>query len=138
MIGYVNLNTPSKQLLSDLIEHATNDHNIDFKFIDTWKEYLTVRHSRHGVKLIIKTFRSNCNRLFRQYCEELAADTATISKLLVYQVLNNAINFYEREFSILSDMIDEYEAYLMSGNLIDTLIFNDSRPIDKLWDHRGI
>lgn len=131
------LNTQSQQLLHEIINYAESGDHRSFTFINNRSEYVTLRKGNRVLKLIIKSLRSSVTKLLKDYCKEVANGDPQFTRLLMVNTLEKAIAFYEQEFSTLSNMLEEYEEYLMSGNFSD-FVFNDRRPEDKLWDHRGV
>jgi hypothetical protein len=130
------LNTPSQKLLNEILDYAEAGEHLALSFIKSRPEYISLRKGRKVVKAIIRSLTTSANKLFRDYCKEVSAGKTQLNKLLMFNTLECAIIFYKQELQTLDDMLDEYEAYLMSGNFLD-FIFNDQRSENKLWDHRG-
>ena len=125
-----------QELLNEILEYAESNDPVTFKLIQTEKEYFSLRSYRRTVKLIINSLRSGNKKLLKGYCKEVEQGTASIQKLLAYRKIVNIINVYNRDLVTINDMLDEYETYLISGNLAD-LLLGETRPDDKLYDHRG-
>lgn len=134
---YDYLSTQTKHLLIELIEHAEKDEHVSFKFIRTWQDYLTLRTSRKVIKSIIKSLMTAQKNLFRRYCKDISAGHPEFNRLLACDTLKSTISFYREEHMTIVNMLDEYETYLLSGNLSDVFLL-EQRPEDKLWDYRGI
>jgi hypothetical protein len=132
------LETQAKEIIRLLIERAESGEHVPFKLIQTMREYFTVRTSRRAIKSVIKTLQLNDKRIFKQYCKSTPTGNADVTKLLICNALQDAAEFYKEELKILTDMIDEYDEYLLTNinNLIGAVLFEE-RPVNKLWDHRS-
>ena len=131
------MDTQDQDIVKLLIERAASGEHVPFKFISSMPEYFTTRTSRKAVKTVVKTIQHSHDKLFKQYCKNITTGTADVKDLLICGVLKETIVFYKEEYKILSDMIDEYDEYLLTNinNLIGAVIFEE-RPDNKLWDHR--
>lgn len=59
------------------------------------------------------------------------------NQLLAYQQLLMVIKFYKHELEIFTDMVYEYEAYLLEdGNWFSSAILGMTRPVTELRDYR--
>ena len=91
---------------------------------------------RRAHMLLVASIKKSADKLFTKYCKSVTSGEADVLKLLAYGTIRNVLSFYEEELRIISDMVEEYEFYLASGNWWD-ILFGMPRPYDKLWDHRG-
>lgn len=124
-----------KELLSVLLDRADKGKHLDFKFIKTWREYWTVRSSLRSVEIVVKNLTKSYNSTFKKYCKAIPAGEAQFIKLIACSTLRSAITFYEEEYNILFDMLEEFETYAARGKFLDPLLFGQ-RPDQDLWDHR--
>lgn len=110
--------TPELQeMILKVIEHAETAKLSEFQLITTWAEYRNYKGKRKAFKLLVNGLRKSSNRLFKRYCSAVISGISDFTTLLAYQRLIATKEFYEKEVEILTDMIDEYETYLFSGDL---------------------
>lgn len=129
------MNTQSYNVLIELIERAKKEPPVPFKLIRTWREYVALRRIRRVTRSVVKSLESSRDNLFKTYCKAVITQSADVTKLLVYNTLSQTLAFYSQNLKTLTDMLDEYEMYLLAGNFTDFL-FLTQRPDNKLWDHR--
>jgi hypothetical protein len=122
--------------MSDLIKRAELKKHRQFQFLQNWHEYSNARKIRRAHILLVASLKKSTKKLLKKYCKAIAAGNADVTQLIAYRSIKQVLSFYEEELKIISDMIEEYESYLASGNWSD-FIFCTQRPLDKLWDHRG-
>lgn len=128
----------NEDLMSDLIHKAKSGKHQQFQFIRSWPEYINARKTRRAYKLLVSSIIGSSNKLFKKYCKEVTTGDADVFKLLAYCSTLEILKYYEEELNIISDMIDEYEAYLMTDcNFLGAWLFYDQRPLIDLWDHRS-
>ena len=123
--------------MSDLIDQADSGKHLQFQFLRNWSEYTNTKKLRRTYKLLVGGIDQSARRLFKKYCKSVAAGNSDVLNLIAYMKLLKLRDFYEEELSIISDMAEEYEFYLLDGNLLISIIFDYQRPLDKMWDHRG-
>lgn len=130
--------TQEQEIAKLLIERADSGEHVPFEFITTIREYFFTRASRKAVKRVIKTMQISHSRLFKRYCKSVVTGNSDVNNLLVCGILQKTITFYNKEYQIMTDMIDEYDEYLLTdiNNLIGAILFEE-RPVNKLWDHRN-
>ena len=124
------------ELLNSLLEHVESGEHIKFQFIRTWREYLELRANKRVLHSVIKSLLASKSITFKHYCKDIESGNQQFNKLLACNALSSAATFYSEDLSILIDMLDEYETYLISGNLADIFLL-DTRPDSELWDHRS-
>lgn len=129
-------NIEDQKFLADLFKRAEAGEHTEFSWIRSLSEYEFRQRNKSAIKVVINTLEHSTNALFKAYCEDVRKGSADITKLLIRNVLLRTIEFYRRELITVIDMISEYEAYLMDGNLIDSF-FGEIRPISELWDRRN-
>lgn len=129
--------TQEQEIAKLLIERASSGEHVPFKLIQTIQECFRTRTSRRAVKRVVKSLQASQDRLFKQYCKSIPSGKADVNTLLVCGVLKKTLGFYVEEYQILTDMIDEYDEYLLTdvNNLIGSILFEE-RPANKQWDHR--
>ena len=132
----MRIDDEAKDLVLFFINKAEQGEHKQFQFILTWFEYIRAKQERRALRLLIGSVRKSTKRLFKKYCRAVSVGTADVHQLLAYRKGKIVLKFYEEELNILSDMINEYEYYLASGNWTD-FVLGTQRPVDKLWDHRG-
>lgn len=127
-----------QQTMAEIIERANAGKHMPFEYIRNWTDYRRRKVSRHALKLLIESLTYNTNSMLDQHCKAVINGCSDISQLLVRNVLLQTIKFYENELAMIEDMINEYEAYLMDGNMLDSWLFNEYRPLSECWDRRGM
>lgn len=123
------------QLLEEILEYAEKGQSEKFQFICNRQAYKEIKNRSRANKLIISSLRSGYKKLFKKYCRGIIANNANFNLLLACRELLSVIDFYQEELQVLTDMLDEYDAYLSTVSLMD-LIIQDDRPTYTLWDHR--
>lgn len=131
------MNKESKQLISELLTYAETGEHCSFGFIQNWPDYAALKKSRRTLRSVIKILESSHRNTFNNYCRSVPCGSASFIKLLACNAVKNALAFYKQEYQTQTDMIDEYEMYLLHGNLLKSFLY-EQRPDYKLWDHRGI
>ena len=106
-----------QEMIMKVIEHAETAKLSEFQLITTWAEYRKVKDKRKAFKLLVNGLKKSSNRCFKKYCRAVTAGISDFTTLLAYQRLWTTKEFYEKEIETLTDMINEYEAYLFYGNL---------------------
>ena len=106
-----------QEMILKVIEHAETAKLSEFQLITTWAEYRNYKGKCKAFKLLVNGLRKSSNRLFKKYCRAVTNGISDFTTLLAYQRLIATKEFYEKEVEILTDMIDEYETYLFSGDL---------------------
>ncbi len=123
------------ETISNLIEHARAGKHIEFQFITTWRDYKFYKKERKALRLAVKCLGKGCKNLLNSYCKNVKNGSADVINLVVLTTLTNTLEFYREELDILENMIYEYEAYLLEGNLVYAFL-EFPRPESELWDHR--
>lgn len=124
-----------KELLGILLDRADQGKHVEFKFIRTWREYWIVRGSLRSVEVVVKSLTKSYKTTFKKYCKAVTTGDASFIKLIACSALKSAITFYEEEYNILFDMLEEFETYAAIGKFLDPLLFGQRLEQD-LWDHR--
>ena len=128
----------NEDLTFELIRKATFGSHTEFQFIRNRKEYFDNLRTRRAYLLLVSSIKKSSGKLFKSYCKDVVTSSDDVNKLLAYCTVSEVLRFYEEELDIISDMICEYEAYLMdTDNFLYAYLFNEQRPLSKLWDHRG-
>ena len=125
-----------QNILQDLLSLGESGNHTKFELLRNWQEYRDMRKVRYARKVALRYLQELSDNQLKNYCKAVSAGASDVCKLFAYTYITKVIAFYAEELRITEDMLDEYETYLLSGNLID-FIFNLQRPSDKLWDHRG-
>lgn len=128
----------NEEFISEVLTKAGSGKHRQFQLLRNWKEYANARQARRTLKLLTLSIKKSSRKFFKRYCTDITTGNTDIVKLLAYCAIADVLKYYEEELSIVNEMIYEYEAYLMEGNLLWTWLFNEQRPVDKLWDHRGL
>ena len=127
----------NEDLASELIRNAKSGKHRPFQYLQNYKEYFRARKICHVERLLVSSVKQSANRLFKNYCKGVSAGKSDINILLAYNALTDVLSFYKEELKTISDMVIEYECYLVNGNLMD-FILGSQRPFDKQWDHRSL
>jgi hypothetical protein len=131
----LTLDEQTQKILAGILEYAEAGQHIEFRFLESWHEYNTMKQKRKLAKRLVNNLRYTHRLLFKKYCQEISEHTTQITKLLVCNTIKNAAEFYLKEFDTITEMIEEYECYLLSGNFLD-FIFYGERPEHKMKDYR--
>lgn len=131
------MDTQEQEVVIALIERAQAGEHLPFKLITNISEYFINRTSKRAIKSVIKSLTKSRDRVFKRYCRQVAVGEGDFEQLLICNALQDAAEFYKTEIRIITDMIDEYDEYLLTNinNLIGAILFEE-RPENKLWDHR--
>ena len=128
-------NNEIQQMLMTIIEYAKSAKLSEFHFIRDWYDYRFCSAKCSSFKLLIKGLRKTSNRLFKKYCLSVASGEGNFNQLLAYQQLQQVIRFYQYELDNYTNMVHEYNAYLMDGHLISAF-FGEFRADSDLHDFR--
>lgn len=135
MTGYDLFLNSAQKITNDLIKYAESGKHVNFRLLRTWQEYFAIRRRRRAIGIIIKSLTTSRRKLLDRYCKDIPGQKTDFIKLLAYKALGDTLDFYIEEHRILSDMIDEYDFYILDGNFGDFILYG-GRPNNKLWDHR--
>ena len=124
-----------KQFLISIIEYADTAKLTEFHFIRDWADYRRSKHKCSTLKLLLKTMRRISKRLCKKYCKSVISGNGNFNQLLAYQQLQAVLQFYQQELAVYTDMVYEYEAYLMEGNFMSAFL-GDYRAYEDLRDFR--
>jgi hypothetical protein len=125
-----------QNLLMELAAFAEAGEHTKFQLLQNWKEYRITRKVRYSLVLLTNSLQSTADKQLKQYCRSVCVGSAEVRELLAYNAVINILKFYLAELDIIEGILEEYEAYLASGNWTD-FVFGIQRPLDKRWDHRG-
>jgi hypothetical protein len=126
-----------QKLLADLVKRAEVGEHVKIEYIRDWDTYSNHKVSYRATKMLVRSLKYSAKVLLKEYCRDIANGTADCTKLLVRNALLRTADFYKIEQDTILDMIYEYEAYLMDGNLLASY-FGEIRPISECWDRRGM
>jgi hypothetical protein len=115
-------NNEAQQVLSAILEQATEGESSEFRFITSWADFKECFISYKSTKVVIKILKKASKRLFKTYCKDVISGISDITKLLAYSQLDDVIDYYKKELKTLDDMLNEYEDYLRSGNILYALM----------------
>lgn len=107
-----------QQLMITVIDHAQTRPHITFQFLTNWSNYKYQRERRKYIKLLLKILDRMVARLFKRYCASITAGDSKITTLLAFKQLQQVRKYYEVELQVITEMIREYEAYLLEGNYL--------------------
>lgn len=119
----------------NMIDYAKSSDNLKFYFLRSWAEYRELKNKYRTLKIVLKVLKKSANRLFKEYCKDVISQVSNFNKLLAYRQLLIAIEFYEKEISVISDIIYEYDAYLMDSKFLYAL-FGGVRSPEDMRDFR--
>lgn len=125
-----------EQFFTDLVERAVKGKQSNFEFIRSWQEKVAVKTYQIGIAAIIRIFTNLYSSTYKTYVSQVARGMQDLETLLALKQFKQCLVFYEREYEITCEMIEEYWEYIWNWHIIDTLIGN-YRLEEDLWDHRG-
>jgi hypothetical protein len=129
-----NIDKDVQAVLLRIFTFAETSKLSEFHFLRTWYEYREYYLKYKNLKKLIKILKRNSKRILRAYWRAISIGEQD-NKLCTYMYLSKIISFYEQEFAVVSDMVDEYEAYLFSGYLLSSYM-GFTRSEDQLEDFR--
>lgn len=125
----------TQQLIISVLEFARDTKPSEFRLLRTWSEYSTYKRKRSAYKLLVRGLTKTSDRLFKKYCYGICIGEGNINQLLAYQQLQQTLQFYQHEVDVFTDIIYEFEAYLMEGNLLGSFM-GEIRSISDMHDFR--
>lgn len=130
------LNTEAQELLLEILDHARETKPSEFRLLTDWESYRYCIKKRRSYKILVKGLKKSSDRMIKKYCKSVIAGISDLVTLLAYQRLVDAMNFYQKEVNTLSDMIDEYQTYMFSGNFFWAYVLQYPRAERDLRDFR--
>lgn len=124
-----------KQLIISVLDFARETKPSEFRLLRTWEDYTLYRRRRTAYRLLIQGLTRTSNRLFKKYCKGASLGEGNVNQLLAYQQLQQALRFYEHELEVFTNIISEFNAYLMKGNLLSSFM-GEIRSISDVHDFR--
>ena len=125
-----------EKFFTDLVERAVKGKQSSFEFIRSWQERSAVKTYQVGLAAVIRIFDNLCDSTYKTYLNQIKTGGQDLQTILALKQFKQCLVFYEREYEITKDMIEEYWEYIWSWHILDTLVGN-YRPEEDLWDHRG-
>lgn len=125
-------------MLADIVRKAESGEHTKFEYIRSWKEYKQRKMNCTALDMLIDSLEHSTRSLLKRYCKAVIKGNADVTTLLVREKLLTTKAFYERELDMITDMIYEYEAYLMDCNFLSQFLFYEIRPISECWDRRNM
>lgn len=127
----------TQNIFSELNSFAESGEHTKFRLLQNWQEYSFYCKVRQSTITLIDFLEKSADTQLKNYCKDIILGSTDVYKLLAYKHIIKIRNCYLIELETITDMIREYEAYLMEGNLLFAYL-GDTRPADKQWDHRGL
>jgi hypothetical protein len=115
-------NDEAQQILEEILAQAEAGQSTEFRFITSWADFKACNRNYKANKIIIHMLKQSSKRLFKTYCKDVIAGISDVTKLLAYSQLDDIIDYYQKELKTLDDMLNEYEDYLWSGNILYALM----------------
>ena len=123
-------------LISDLLTFAKAGKHHEFQYLRNFRDYLFIKKTGQSLLALVNNLVLSSDKLFSEYCQGVSKGHDAIDKLLAYKELDEFITFYEEEYFIVLDVLQEFEAYMRAGHRL-TMLFFGERESKDLWDHRG-
>lgn len=120
------LDTEVIKVINRIIEYTQTGEHTEFHFLRSWPEYKYYKNKRKAFKQVIRMFKN----ISRRYRKRLGENTPT------YERLQQILNFYKKELDVVTEIIYEYEAYLLTGNYLSAML-GELRDETDLVDFRG-
>ena len=124
-------------IFQQLIEKALINENRPFQFIGNLQERSVTKTCIHATKKVIKLFKQLEKSSALTYSELIKQGRQNVDVLLAHIQFKQCVKFYEKELITLKDMLKEYRAYVLSGNLMKTLL-GIYRSEQDMIDYRTI
>lgn len=125
----------NQKLLSELYAYAESGKQTKFRLLQNWQEYNTYKHIRRSTEAVVNLMQASAEKQLKDYCAAVRAGSANFYDLLALKSIIKILNCYTREYNTITDMVREYEAYIMEGNLLDAY-FGEQRPAEHQFDFR--
>lgn len=125
----------TRELVIKLLSKVQEGDYTDFQLIRNYKDYLSLQTARRVVSTMVGRLYRSASKNLRLYCRAIRNGSAEVSKLLVYKGIYIAAEFYERESTVMGDIIYEYACYLSAGHKREALD-GVERTGDTLVDYR--
>lgn len=125
------------KIVNDIFKRVELEVHTSPEFIKSYKDYKVRKINLKALRLLVHGLERNAKHILKDYCRGITKGTEDFTKLLAYRSILKAIAFYKKEIDIILDMIYEYDAYLMDGNYL-TSVLGEIRPISELWDRRDM
>ena len=125
-----------KKVFEELVKKALKGKQSDFEFIRTYEMCKTARYYKISVKKVSKVFKTLYKKLMKTYAKDIMADEQKLEMLMSMKQFEICYDYYKKEYELAKDMLDEYYAYLTSGQIFDQLIMNGIRSDDDCVDYR--
>ena len=126
----------TQQMILKIIEHAQSAKSSEFHFIRNWSEYRYYKGKSRSFRLVVNALTAGSKRLLKRYCRSIVEADGNLTTLLAYKQMLGVIAFYENEVDVLTNMINEYEAYLLTGGNWLFSILGEQRTEEQCYDHR--
>ena len=126
----------TQQMILKIIEHAQSAKSSEFHFIRNWSEYRYCKGKNRSFKLVVNALTAGSKRLLKRYCRSIVEADGNLTTLLAYKQMQEVIAFYKHEVDVFTDMIYEYEAYLLNGGNWLFSILGEQRSEEQYYDHR--
>lgn len=133
-------NTESEQLalLDKLFVRALQNKHSEQQLIRSKTEYRMARMYHRAIAKVAKGFNKGAKTASTKYLKNLRNGIDDANYLMDSKVLKHAATFYKEELDMISDRLNEYHYYVLSGHLFATLFNNWYRPEEDLKDARFI
>ena len=125
-----------EELFKQLTEFALKGEHHEWEYIKHTSAYWVLKHGMKGMEKVIKLFDTLATATYNAYCKQVAHGIGEFPVLYAYTQYLNCKKFYEEEYAIAEDMLEEYWAYVWSGHFMDQWLFGRERETWHLWDHR--
>ena len=126
----------SAELTKQLIETAEKGKHRNFEFITNIDTLSVAKTLRDALEKLVTAFTKTAKMSYNLYVIRLKAGSSPVEFLLQYKTFSHCAKFYKEEYKILTNMIQEYHAYLMySWHLFDHLLGREREEKD-LYDYR--
>lgn len=130
--------TEQDEFFEEILNKALSGKHANFEFIKCWQEYLVARSYISGCKTIINSFNSLYLKVQRAYLKQIETASQDFNLLITMKQFETCRDYFKDEIAIAKDMISEYRAYVFSGHLLDTFLFNAYRREEDLVDYRKL
>jgi predicted alpha-1,6-mannanase (GH76 family) len=127
--------TGEEEFFSELVTRALTSKQSNFEFIRSWRERLAVKVQRFQTEAVVKVFKNLYDATYKTYIDQVTIGNQDLQTILALKQFKQCLKYYEREWEIAQEMLDEHWSYIWCGHLLDTLVGN-YRPDQDLVDHR--
>lgn len=127
-----------KELGQAVLDRVQNNQYSEFSLLTSLQAFKGAKLYRGVIKKVKEGFKAEATRCFNKYLQDAANNKADFRDLLKFRDLRHCYNFYQKEYNIIDDMIDEFRCYLRSNENFIRLRLGKVRTEEEMVDFRTL